>query len=203
LCGGGPETEPRLLAEAPQGAPAAPGAGPRSPSAVLEQARRFETFARRFKQPLFQYFRKRGLDSADAEDLTQNALLRLLHKMRSEPEAPNDGYVFTTASSVLIDHYRHRAARHAGAMVEIDPETASSAPLADKILEDRQALSVMLDVIGKMKPKRRRAFELHRFESLSYAEIARRMGTSVISVEKYVMSALAELREVLDNDTHD
>ena len=180
-----------------------PDAAPPSPSAVLEQARRFETFARRFKQPLFQYFRKRGLDSADAEDLTQTALLRLLHKMRSEPETPNDGYVFTTASSVLIDHYRHRAARQAGATVQIDPETASREPLADKILEDRQSLRVMLAVIKKMKPKWRRAFELHRFELLSYADIARRMGTSVSSVEKYVMSALVELREALDRDAHD
>lgn len=179
-----------------------PDAEPRTTSAVLEQARRFDSLVRRFKQPLFQYFRKRGLDSADAEDLTQNALLRLLHKMRSEPETLNDGYVFVTASSVLIDHYRRNGARLAGAFVDIDPEIANPEPLADKILEDRQALHVMLSVIKRMRPKWRRAFELHRFESLSYAEIARRMGTSISSVEKYVMAALAELREALGRDSH-
>ncbi|MDR3506417.1 MAG: sigma-70 family RNA polymerase sigma factor [Caulobacteraceae bacterium] len=175
---------------------------PRTLSAVVEEAKRFDAFVRRFKRPLQQYFRKRGLDRADAEDLTQTALLRLLQKMRREPEVLSDGYVFTTASCVLIDHHRHRATRHLDETVEIDLETASSEPLADKILEGRQTLRVMLGVLKKMRPKMRRAFELHRFESLSYEEIARRMGVSVSSVEKYVMAALAELRGPIDRDRH-
>jgi RNA polymerase sigma-70 factor (ECF subfamily) len=60
----------------------------------------------------------------------------------------------------------------------------------------------MLRVLGKMRPKIRRVFELHRFDSLSYEEIAGRVGVSVSTVEKYVMTALAELRDSRDRDRH-
>jgi len=179
-----------------------PDTSPRMLSARLEEARQFDLFVKRYRRPLLQYFRKRGQDPAEAEDLTQTALLQLLQRIRRQPEGINDGYVFTTASRVLIDHHRRRASRPLGATEEIDPNSACSEPLADKILEDRQTLRVMLRVLGKMRPKIRRVFELHRFDSLSYEEIAGRVGVSVSTVEKYVMTALAELRDSRDRDRH-
>jgi RNA polymerase sigma-70 factor (ECF subfamily) len=61
----------------------------------------------------------------------------------------------------------------------------------------------MLDVISNMGLKRRRAFVLHRFDQLPYSEIAKKMGISPSSVEKYVMAALAELKARMDRGPHD
>jgi len=129
--------------------------------------------------------------------------LRVLQKLRQEPDNLSDGYVFTAASSVLIDYHRRRVANHAAASVEIDPFLASEEPDAQQILEDRQTLRVMLDVISNMGLKRRRAFVLHRFDQLPYSEIAKKMGISPSSVEKYVMAALAELKARMDRGPHD
>jgi RNA polymerase sigma-70 factor (ECF subfamily) len=176
---------------------------PPSISAKLEQARRFDAFVNRYRRPLLQYFRRRGVDAADTEDLAQLVFLRILQKLRQDPDSLSDAYVFTAASSVLIDHHRRRAANHAAAAVEIDPFLASEEPDAQRILEDRQTLRVMLDVISNMGLKRRRAFVLHRFDQLPYSEIAKKMGISPSSVEKYVMAALAELKARMDRGPHD
>ncbi len=176
---------------------------PRTLSAKLEQTRRFDAFVKRYRKPLLQYFRRRAIGAADVEDLVQAVFLRLLHKLRADDEALSDAYVFTAASSVLVDHHRRGAVRVSSGGVELDPNLAASEPDAQQILEDRQTLRVMLDSLSKMGTKCRRAFVLHRFESLSYAEIARKMGVSASSVEKYVMSALAELRDSTDRGRHD
>jgi RNA polymerase sigma-70 factor (ECF subfamily) len=41
---------------------------------------------------------------------------------------------------------------------------------------------------------------LHRFEELGYAEIARRLGVSVSSIEKYISQALKELTAARTRD---
>jgi RNA polymerase sigma factor (sigma-70 family) len=184
-------------------APMTPKTSPQSISAKLEQARRFDLFVRRFRRPLLQYFRRRGIEQADADDLVQIVFLKLLRKMQCDIDSLSDGYVFTAASSVLIDHRRRRATTVFGAAVEIDEQLAGSEPDGHQILEDRQTLRVILDVLFEMSSKWRRAFVLHRFDQLSYAEIAKRMGVSASSVEKYVMAALAELRDSTDRDRHD
>jgi RNA polymerase sigma-70 factor (ECF subfamily) len=48
-------------------------------------------------------------------------------------------------------------------------------------------------VLERLPDRVRAAFVLHRFEELSYAEIARRLGVSVSSIEKYISQALKEL----------
>jgi RNA polymerase sigma-70 factor (ECF subfamily) len=169
-------------------------ASPSRVSVALERARRFDDFVKRYRRPLLQYFRRRGATSADAEDLTQTVFLRLLNRLTEDAASLSDAYVFTVASSVLIDHFRRNRVSVSSGGVEINPNTPSDDPGAQQILEDRQALSVMLNTLSKMGPKPRLAFMLHRFESLSYEMIAKRMGTSVSTVEKHVMAALTELR---------
>lgn len=172
-----------------------------SASDLVDRARRFSDLVARYRRPLMQYFRRRGVDPTEAEDLTQDVFLRLMRKLSAEAAVMSDGYVFSAASSVLIDHYRSRHVRGVG--VELDPETHDPAPGAEKILEDREALRVMLSTLLGLNDKLRRAFILHRFEQLSHVEIASRLKVSVSTVEKYVMKALDQLRTAVDRRVDD
>jgi len=160
----------------------------------LAEARRFDRFVRSHRQPLIAYYRRRGANSADIEDLVQEVFLRLLRKLR-DGEDIAQSYVFAAASSVWIDSHRYAATRagssHHGPLAE---DLRSSLPEPDRIVEGRDDLRVLRQGISKLPAKWRRAFLFHRFDDLSHTEIARRMNVSVSSVEKYISNALASLR---------
>ena len=50
-------------------------------------------------------------------------------------------------------------------------------------------------VIRALPPKTRDAFLLHRFEALTYRQIAGRLGVSVSMVEKHIAEALRQLKK--------
>lgn len=165
----------------------------------LDEARAFDAFVQRHRGPLGKYFRRRGASPDEAEDLTQNVFLKLLDKMRAEQADVPDGYVFSAAASVFIDHRRSLAVRPVGAATTLlDGNLACEAPLPDRIVEDRQNLRVMRKRILALPSKLARAFILHRFDQLSQTEISRRMNVSVSSVEKYIAAALETLRRPMD-----
>lgn len=59
---------------------------------------------------------------------------------------------------------------------------------------DKQVLDRLLTVVMRLPPRCRDAFILHKFDGLTYAEVAERMEISVGSVEKHMTRALAACR---------
>ena len=70
----------------------------------------------------------------------------------------------------------------------------SPAPRADQQLIDRQNLAAAAAAIRALPPKTRDAFLLHRFEGLTYRQIAGRLGISVSMIEKHIAEALRQLK---------
>jgi RNA polymerase sigma-70 factor (ECF subfamily) len=71
---------------------------------------------------------------------------------------------------------------------------ASRASPVDERLIQRQNLAAAAATIRALPPRCRDAFLLNRFESLTYRQIAARLGVSVSMVEKYVAEALRQLK---------
>ena len=70
---------------------------------ILVGSAALEALSKRFRAALLRYFRRRVSDAAEAEDLVQEVFLRMLR--RGEVTCIDDarGYLFETASSVLIE----------------------------------------------------------------------------------------------------
>lgn len=60
--------------------------------------------------------------------------------------------------------------------------------------DDKQTLARLLNVVTCLPPRCREAFVLHKFDGLTYVEVAERMGISVGQVEKHMMRALDTCR---------
>lgn len=150
-----------------------------------------------FRQPLERYFRRQGLNQADAQDYTQETMTRILGKGGVASLANPQGYVFSVASNLLRDRARRRRTRAADAHVVIDSsELVSDQPSPHRQLVAHQELARIREAILDLPAKSQRVFILHRFEGLTYPEIADLMGLSRSSVEKYMMSALGRLKDV-------
>ena len=104
--------------------------------------------------------------------------------------------VFRVATNVLRDRARRDAVRHRGDHVPLESaELPGRAPSEERIYESRELLTKVLEVLEALTPKCRTSFLLHRFEGLSYSQIARRLGVSRSAIEKQMMHVIQVLSD--------
>lgn len=63
-----------------------------------------------------------------------------------------------------------------------------------------QRLKQLKGVLAEPSPRRHEALMLHRFEGLSQAQFAQRMGISLSMVEKHIAFALLHCKQRLDHE---
>ena len=133
---------------------------------------------------LRRYFRRR-VGPAEAEDLTQDVFLAMSAR-QGEPVDNVEGYLFRIATN-LVNKRQGREATRASleAMLE-SPEGFSP----ERILMSKQEAGRVLAAIRALPPRTREAFIFHRFEEMTYPEIARRLGISVSAVKQLIGRAI-------------
>ncbi len=145
----------------------------------------------RFRPMLVRFFQRRLADVAEAEDLTQEVMIRLFRQ----------GYLFQVAANVLRDQFRKDSARHRDKHETLDDATpVGEAPSEELVYGDREMLKRLVAALEELTPKCRTIFLLHRYEGLGYSEIARRLGVGQSAIEKHMMHAIKHLHRRLDGD---
>ena len=156
---------------------------------------------RRFRAPLLAYFSKRVPSRAEAEDLTQEVFVRLLHHPDRHSGQTAEAYVFTIAANLLRDRAKSvagaidRASRDVDSLVETGQY--SSALIEDRdperVLVGKEAIEDVLEALAELGERTRDVFILARLEAMQHREIAEMYGVSVSSVEKMIMKAMVHL----------
>lgn len=193
LCGGGaagvhtlPGREDRMAE------PAAFPQGPASDEATMA------ALAREFRPSLLRYFSRRIRNQEEIEDLVQEVFVRLVRRRHALDMERVRGYIFQTASSVLIDWLRQPAVRRAASHTPFDADEHGGHAFApDRVLQGRQDLAQAMDVVAHLPERTHTIFILCRFEGMTYPEIARCLGISVSAVEKHMRRAMLALMERL------
>ena len=146
-----------------------------------------------------------GGDRAEAEDVTQEALLRL---WRAAPgwrsgEARVTTWLYRVVANLATDRLRARARRRQDAL-DLVPEVADDHPgaVAQLIETDRQA--ALSRALSALPDRQREAVVLRHLEGLSNPEIGEILGVGVEAVESLVArgkralaAALSGQREAL------
>lgn len=151
---------------------------------------------------LASWLAKRVRNNDDANDLAQEAFLRM-HKFQQSQELDNArAFLFRTANNLAIDEMRRSKVHDKYLSFEMLPEHSDEqddkfAPSAERTVSAEQELAKIYEVVDQMPLKVRHAFLLHRGKDLSYSEIATEMGVSTSMVEKYIIEALKLLRKQL------
>ena len=63
----------------------------------------------------------------------------------------------------------------------------------ERILIANERLARLMEALNALPPRMAEAFVLHRFDEMTYAEIARRMGVSVRTVESFIARAVTRV----------
>ena len=149
--------------------------------------------------PLVRYLAKRVPNNEDANDLAQEALLRM-HKFQQSKRLENaQAFLYKTANNLVVDQLRRAKVHDKYLRSEIQSGHSNSnhdnfAPSAEQAVSAEQELDRIYSIVEEMPIKVRQAFLLHRGKDLSYPEIAQEMGVSVSMIEKYITQALKVIR---------
>lgn len=153
-------------------------------------------FAGRSRPALLRYFGRRGLNRDEAEDAAQEVFLRLSRHPDFSSLDSAEGYLFETAATVAVDHYRRERVRWSDRHTAYDEATHAQPDLsAHRVVEARQELALVLSVLREMPERTRHVVALARLEHMRHAEIARRLGISVSAVEKHLVKGLKRLAD--------
>ena len=143
---------------------------------------------------------RRGRESRriDAADAVQDACVRALQLEVPQTIREPARYLARVARNVLIDRSRRRHLEDALFDSSVDAELAAGGLDPERITSGEQTLMRVFAAIEALPPRCREAFELHRFDGLSYVGIATRMGISTSMVEKHIAEAMLRLTRSLD-----
>jgi RNA polymerase sigma factor (sigma-70 family) len=136
--------------------------------------------------------RKRGRRPDEAEDLVQEAFVRLLTYIEKgervlEPEA----FLARAVFNLSIDHTRRQRSHLYERRAVEELSLQSSGPGPDQEAESQEWLQRTQQLLDRgAGPRARRVFFLHCFEGLTYDEIASQIGMSRRTVEKDLAKAI-------------
>lgn len=144
--------------------------------------------------------RSRGRSREDAEDLIQEAMLRL-HTYAREDVQNKEAFLRCAVRNLAIDQFRRDRSRLQGEvpLEDIDRQSPLIAPgpSPDQILDDQQRLDGLIARLDAVSPRTREIYLAHRL-GYSYAEIGSYMGIAEITIKRHITRARAALAKVDD-----
>ena len=140
---------------------------------------------------------RRGRSRHDAEDLVQEAWIRLAgysqHRGVEKPEA----FLMQVALNLSVDAYRATQARGEEVVLD-DVALVDFTPSPDAVLLARERVARLSACLGRLTDRSQQIIIANRVEGLTYDEIAQRYGLSASTVEKHIAKALMQLTTCMD-----
>lgn len=150
---------------------------------------------------LVRFCRARISNPSDAEDLVQDAFVSVRRAYADKPAEDLRALLFTTVRNLSVNYLKSGRIQHARQSEEIgevsDRLACQRTPTPEQLVMDRERLAIAEQTIAAMKPRKRDALRLHRYEGLTYDEIARRLSVSPTTVKTDIAEAIAEIAENL------
>jgi RNA polymerase sigma-70 factor, ECF subfamily len=160
---------------------------------TLGSSEAFNELFRRYKQPVYGFFRRRLTDPTHADELSQETWVALLRAAsRYEPRALFRTYLYAVAFKILRAHRRKANFRALffGKSGSTIPDPSKSDPTEFGLWVRR--------AVEKLDPIDREMLLLREFEQLSYAEIADLLQLPLNTVRSRLFRARTALRALLE-----
>ena len=108
---------------------------------------------------LLRFVRSRGVSAADAEDILQTTLLKLLLNCDEIDPTRPDGFIFTALRHAIVDHWRKRGRQPPTSPL---PEQLEDTDPPDVIVPEgdaeRRYRALLAEAVADLTPRERRAF---------------------------------------------
>jgi RNA polymerase sigma-70 factor (ECF subfamily) len=161
--------------------------------APLCQESVFDQVYRTELQPLYRFvYYKSGLSDV-AEDITQEAFVKLWENCSKVEQDKARAFLFTVARNIFINTVNRKKV-----VLRFESEQIkASGPDTPAFLLEQQEFQERLEkAISELTDEQREVFLMNRIDGLKYREIAELLGIGQKAVEKRMHKALLRLREL-------
>lgn len=142
--------------------------------------------------------RRHGRSRDDADDLIQEAFLRLHVYCQDQEVQKPEAFLSRTVLNLSVDMHRKE---HRDLYAEEPVESFTlidMRPTPDEDFAAAERLNSIGAVLDALGPRTREIFLMHRVEGYGCAQIAARFGISVSAVEKHIARAVLALMDVVE-----
>ena len=140
--------------------------------------------------PLQRFMQSKGLDANKSVDLVQETFIRLWNNCAKVSVEKSKAFLFTAANNLFIDDYRKSKTQ---LKIKQVPQKINTVEDGQYHLETKEFQAYLEEAINSMTDASREVFVMHRFNEMSYQEIAETLQLSKKSVEKRMTKALKHL----------
>lgn len=139
---------------------------------------------------LYGWLRRRLGNSGDAADLAHDTFVRILARrsLLTRPGSESRALLTHIARGLVIDHWRRQQVEQAYLEVLAQLPTPL-APSPEQRLLILEALCRVEAMLRSLPARTRDVFLLAQFDGLTYAQIAERLGLSLITVKRHMRQA--------------
>ncbi len=162
----------------------------------------FERLVASEQARVFGFLGRMGLDAATAEDISQDAFLRVWRNAKSfDPRlGAASTWILTIARNLALTHLSRASQRREVANEEAAGQAPCGAPLADEALMRKQQRAQFDAALASLAPAERSLLAASYVEGLDLAMIARIEGCSTGAAKVRLHRARAKLRQMLEQD---
>ncbi len=157
----------------------------------------FANFFKNHAKALRNYLYYKYGNEEQAQDVAQEAFIKLWENCASVPLEKAKSFLYTVANNTTLNQIAHQKV-----VLEYSkktPQKVADGQNPEFLMEEEQFKVKLQKAIANLTEAQRTAFLLHRIDGKKYHEIAEILGISVKAVEKRLHGALTELRKEIEN----
>jgi RNA polymerase sigma factor (sigma-70 family) len=155
--------------------------------------------ARQHHAPLVRFLTQRTGSVEVAQEIAQDAYVKVLAVERQGSIASLASYLWRCALNLMTDHGRRRGVRERFVQA-VRAEAEQLAPSAETVVDARQRLEIIEQALEHLPARCLEAFILRVVQGLPFDEVGREMGISGRMAKIYVARALAHLQASLKDE---
>ena len=170
----------------------------------------FEEIVTRYQHRLIGFFYHLLHDRSVAEDLAQEAFLRVFKaRERYTPSARFSTWLFRIAHNLASNQKRGKSRRREVSLASSDDQgnefqaeaeilAEKSALMPTRQLDSKEVQEIVREALSGLGERQQAAVLLHKFEGMSYQDIGDVMDLNVVAVKSLLSRARGKLREALE-----
>lgn len=135
-------------------------------------------------------------DRDEAREVLQETFCRLLRDAQPEGSGRSKAYIFQVATNLARDRLRRR---NRTARIFADGpigEVTDGGPGPERVATSQRTAARLIEALGALPERTRTVLLLHRFDAMTYDEIARALGVSTRTVERHMAAAVGYLQSI-------